>query len=323
MYEKRIFGQTQLVVSQVCLGSNQFGTALDQGQAGAILDAFVEVGGNFIDTARAYGDWIPSAPKGASERAIGAWLKGRNRSDLVIATKGGMMDLRAGDWAQRVTAQHLNQDVSESLEHLGIDTIDLYWVHVDDPSQPVARIIDALVELQNAGRIKYFGLSNWAPERISEAQACARSLEVEAPVAVQPFWGLAVPNGEAAQHQGYGPYFEDGYRGLLEQGVPIVAYGAQSRGFFAKLDSQGEAGMREDVKAMFLNSSNRQRLETLRTLAKKYNASIAALTLSYMLSQPRNVFPIIGASSPGQVHEAALAASMKMSDSDLSALRGV
>ena len=98
---------TDLRVSQLCYGTNMLGTAIDQGRANAILDKFTELGGNFFDTARSYGDWVPDGPAGASERALGAWLKGRNRAEMVIATKGGSMDFRAGDWRNRVTPEDI------------------------------------------------------------------------------------------------------------------------------------------------------------------------------------------------------------------------
>lgn len=94
MLSKVALKNTDLNVSQLCYGTNQFGTAINQKAADAILDRFALLGGNFVDTARSYGDWIPDAPKGASERTIGAWLKGKKREDFVIATKGGFFDMR-------------------------------------------------------------------------------------------------------------------------------------------------------------------------------------------------------------------------------------
>jgi aryl-alcohol dehydrogenase-like predicted oxidoreductase len=105
MLSKLTLNNSDLSVSQLCYGTNMLGTAIDQGRANAILDRFAELGGNFIDTARSYGDWIPDVPAGPSERAIGAWLKRRNRADFVIATKGGLFDMRAGDWRNRCTPE--------------------------------------------------------------------------------------------------------------------------------------------------------------------------------------------------------------------------
>src|SRR5690606_28600410 len=115
--------------SQLCLGTNQFGTALDDNSAGAILDAFAALGGNFIDTARSYGDWMPDAPRGASEQCLGRLLQQRDRAMWVVATKGCEFDYRAGDFALRVTPEHLREDLGNSLEALQTDYIDLYWLH--------------------------------------------------------------------------------------------------------------------------------------------------------------------------------------------------
>jgi aryl-alcohol dehydrogenase-like predicted oxidoreductase len=125
-----------------------FGTALDQQRTNAVLDRFAALGGNFIDTARMYGDWVPNIPLGASERAIGAWLKGRKRESIVIATKGAGFDMRARDWKPRVTPECVERDLRESLEHLGTGYLDLYWLHADDPTQPVKPLIDALAAHQ-------------------------------------------------------------------------------------------------------------------------------------------------------------------------------
>src|SRR5215469_16354795 len=101
MLSKVTVANTDLSVSRLCYGTNMLGTVIDQERADGILDRYVEVGGNFLDTARMYGDWVPDVPVGASERVIGAWLKKRDRANLVIATKGAGVDLRVGDWRNR------------------------------------------------------------------------------------------------------------------------------------------------------------------------------------------------------------------------------
>lgn len=314
-------GSTSLTVSQLCYGTNMLGTAIDQAGANALLDRFVGLGGNFIDTARSYGDWIPDAPKGASERAIGAWLKGRRREDVVIATKGGFLDLRVGDWRNRVTPEDISSDLAESLEHLGVDTVDLYWLHSDNPQAPVEPLVDALIGHQKAGRIRYFGASNWSADRILAAQAYAKSIGHAGFAAVQPFWGLAEPNAEGAAAQGYGQYYEDGLRAAHEAGLPMAPYAGQSRGFFTKL-AEGEAGLRDDLKAMYLNDANRARLKTVQALAAKHGVSINEIVLAYLTSQPLQTIPIIGASRPEQLDESVKAASLKLTPDELAQLRG-
>lgn len=322
MLKQSPLGQTELNVSALCLGTNMFGTAYDQAKSNALLDAFVAAGGNFIDTARSYGDWIPDAPKGASERAIGEWLKTQDRSKLVIATKGGFLDLRVGDWRPRVTPEDIAADIIESLEHLGIETIDLYWLHQDNPSVPVEPIIDALIAHQKEGRIRYFGASNWTPERIKAAQTYAESLGHKGFAAIQPFWGLGTPNPEGAAAAGYGFYYEDGLAQVHSDDLPMVPYSGQSRGVFAKLLNDGEEALRDDLKAMYLNDANRARLPAIKAIAEAKGVSANDVVLAYLVNQPKKTVPIIGASSVEQLQESLKAAAITLSADELTRLRG-
>ncbi len=318
MLSKVKLAKTDLSVSRLCYGTNMLGTAIDQAGANAILDKFVELGGNFIDTARSYGDWIPDALKGASERAIGAWLKGRNRADFVIATKGGFFDLRVGDYRNRVTPADINSDLAESLEHLGVDTIDLYWVHMDNAEAPVGPIIDTLIAAQQAGKIRYFGASNWTAARVLEANAYAQSKGNAGFVAVEPFWGLAKPNEEAAMAQGYQLYFEDHGGALQGSDLTVVPYCAQSRGFFSFLE---KGQVPDHLKGFYDNPANQQRFEAAKRVAERHGVSVSDVVLAYLVNQPQQTIPIFGASSPARIAESVKAASVTLSPEDLAELR--
>lgn len=311
---------TDLHVSQLCYGTNMLGTTLDQQASNRMLDRFLELGGNFIDTARSYGDWVPDAPAGASERAIGAWLRGRPREGVVIATKGGQFDLRASERRSRSDPEEITRDLMESLDHLGIDTIDLYWVHRDDPAVPVGAIVDMLIDHVAAGRIRWFGASNWTGDRIAAAQAHARSRGHPGFVALQPFWGLARPNDAAASAQGYNLHYEGRFEALHAAGLPMIPYAGQSRGFFAKLDAGGEDGLTPGLAAMYLNDVNRARLRVARTLAARHGASVNDVALAYLLCQPHRTIPIVGARMPEQLGEAVRATSLVLTDEELAAL---
>jgi aryl-alcohol dehydrogenase-like predicted oxidoreductase len=294
------------------------GWMLDQGKSNAILDTFAGLGGNFIDTARSYGDWMPDAPVGASERAVGAWLKTQKRQDFVIATKGGFFDMRVGDYRNRVTPEDISADLAQSLDHLGIDTIDLYFLHMDNPESPVEPIIDALIAQREAGRVRHFAASNWAADRITAANAYAASLGKPGFVASETFWGLAVPDAGAAAQQGYQHYYEGEYEGLHAAGLPIIAYAAQSGGYFTKLAS-GSVG--EQLAARYANPVNERRLAVAQSLAARHGVSINEIALSYLLSQPHQTVAIFGGSSPEQVIDSAKADALTLSAEELSALR--
>jgi aryl-alcohol dehydrogenase-like predicted oxidoreductase len=321
MLKQVTIANTDLSVSQLCYGTNMLGTAVDQDRANAILDKFVELGGNFLDSARMYGDWVPG-PAGASERAIGAWLKTRSRDGIVVATKGAAMDMRAGDWRNRVTPEDIEKDLGESLEHLGIATIDLYWLHADNPEAPVEPLIDALLQHQAAGRIRYFGASNWAADRVRAANAYAKSIGKQGFVAVQPFWGLALPNKEGADAQGYQLHYEGNFETLHAEGLPMIPYAGQSGGYFTKLDKGGEEALGDTLTARYDNPANAARLAAVQALAQKHGVSINEIVLAYLVNQPNQTIPIIGASRPDQIEESVKAVQVKLTTDELTQLRG-
>lgn len=319
MLGKTTLNGTDLSVSKLCYGTNMLGWMLDQGKSNAILDRFCELGGNFVDSARSYGDWMPDAPAGASERAIGAWLKTRNRADVVVATKGGFFDMRVGDYRNRCTPDDIATDLSQSLDHLGIDTIDLYFLHMDNPEAPVEPLIDALVGHQEAGRIRHFAASNWAADRITAANAYAASIGKAGFVASETFWGLAAPDVAAAAAQGYQHYYEGEYEALHAAGLPIIAYAAQSGGYFTKL---AKGDVPEQLGARYGNAVNEKRFAATRALAEKHGVSINEVVLAYLLCQPNQTIPIFGGSSVEQVEESIKAADLSLNAEELAQLRG-
>jgi aryl-alcohol dehydrogenase-like predicted oxidoreductase len=322
MFPRVTITNTDLSVSRLCYGTNTLGTAVDQGEANALIDRFVSLGGNFIDTARLYGDWVPDAPIGASERTIGAWLKGKSRADIVVATKGGARDYRSGRSRERVTPEDIAKDLGESLDHLGIDTIDIYWLHTDNPAVPVEPLIDALVEHQQAGLIRYFGASNWTADRVRGANAYARSIGRQGFVAIQPFWGLALPNEAAAAPQGYRLHYEGNHESLHAEGLPVIPYASQSGGYFAKRAAGGETALPDGLKARYDHPENARRFEAVKALSRKHGVSINRIVLAYLLSQSRQTIPIIGASKPEQIEESMKAVDVKLTADELAQLRG-
>src|SRR5690348_5111763 len=153
--------RTELDVFPICLGTGEVGTKLDRQRSFALLDAYVERGGNFLDSAHNYGDWVKDAPRSACEKMIGAWLKERgNRGQIVLATKGAHPLLDGMD-LPRGSRQDIIHDLDESLLFLQTDVIDLYWIHKDDQTRPVEEIVETLEEQVRAGKIRTYGASNF------------------------------------------------------------------------------------------------------------------------------------------------------------------
>ena len=170
----------------LALGTAPFGTGIPRNTAFAILGAFVDAGGNLVDTAAVYG-------MGVSEQTLGEWMRLRQSRDrVVISTKGGHPSLP--DWARRITEADIRADMEDSLRFLGTDHVDIYFLHRDDESKPVEDIMPILDTLVREGKTRLIGASNWTVARINEANAFARANGMAEFSVSQIFWNGAVIN---------------------------------------------------------------------------------------------------------------------------------
>lgn len=158
----------------IALGTMDFGGRISETQAREFMDAYVEIGGNFIDTARIYGDFARRI-QGGSEQVIGLWMEDRkNRDRLILGTKGAHPD-PASMQRGRLGREDILEDMQRSLDKLRTDRVDIYWLHRDDRSRPVRDILETLTELTERGFARFVGVSNWREDRIIEANACAEA----------------------------------------------------------------------------------------------------------------------------------------------------
>jgi len=291
---------TDLRVSQICLGSAEFGSTLTQKEAFNLLDAFVAEGGNFIDTAHVYSDWIPNT-KSTSEKFIGEWVrKSGMRDDVMIATKGAHPLLTSMN-VSRLSHEDIEIDVSESLEYLQADVIDLYWLHRDDVAIPVGEIIEALNEQVWLGNIRYFGCSNWTSSRIQEALIYAADKNVDGFVANQPLWSLAVADMKAIPDHTLVGMDDEGLAFHKRTQMAVIPYTAQAKGFFSKVERSGSAGLSEGDRKIYFNDVNSRRLLRVQELAKKYAVSVNDIALNYLISQPFTTIPVVGCKTVEQL----------------------
>ncbi len=315
----RMISGTELHVSPIALGTALFGATIDTPTSYALLDAFVERGGNFIDTARSYNDWIPGE-RGRSEGLIGRWmLERRNRSALVIATKGGHA---AGDGTSRLNGREIAADVDASLQRLNIERIDLYYVHRDDPSTPVATVIDALNSHMRAGTIRYIACSNWKAHRIREANDYASASGQVGFVANQPMWNAAVIDPATLPDRTLAVMDADMWRMHADSGLACVPYSSQAGGLFTKMSSSlwslryrfgnGPAG--------YPFAPNQKRHREIAAIATAKSLTIAQVTLGYLLSQPFVTVPVVGCRSLDQLHSTMSAADVRLDTADLAAI---
>jgi aryl-alcohol dehydrogenase-like predicted oxidoreductase len=286
-----------------------FGWTIDERRSFEVLDAYVEAGGNFIDTADMYGR-RGTGGAGESERIIGRWMAARgNREQLVIATKVGM----AAD-APGLSRENIRRGLEGSLERLGIERVDLYYAHRDDPDTPLEQTLGAFGELIEQGRIGYAAASNYSAERLAQAIGVGEAEGMASYVALQPHYNL-VERGE--------------YEGALaavcaRHGLACVPYFGLARGFLTgkyrpggrEIDSQRAAGVRE----AYFNDRGFAVLEALDEVAGAHATSAAAVALAWLLAQPTVLAPIASATSPEQLSELLECAELELSAAELERL---
>ncbi|HEY2767226.1 MAG TPA: aldo/keto reductase [Solirubrobacteraceae bacterium] len=302
-------GDTDLDVFPLCLGGNVFGWTLDEEGSHAVLDAYVAGGGNFIDTADIYARRGPLG-MGGSERIIGSWLAARGgRERLVIATKVGMSSERPG-----LSREAIMRGAEDSLGHLGVDCIDLYYAHQDDEQTPLQETLAAFAELIADGRVRYVAASNYSAARLAQALSLGAEREdLASYVALQPHYNLV----ERDYERELAPLCE-------RNGLACIPYFGLARGFLTgkyrrggvEVDSPRAAGVRES----YFNERGFAVVEALDEIAAAHGVAQAAVALAWLRSQPTVLAPIASATSPEQLAELMSSATLELTADELDRL---
>lgn len=284
----------------LCLGAAPFGALVDRPTAFAILDAFAAAGGTMVDTAHVYSNWLPRKERCASEKTIGRWLAANPGTKIRVQTKGGHHDPEART-IPRLGREAVLSDLHASLGNLGLDRIELYFLHRDDPTLPAAEILETVVMAQRSGLIAAYGLSNWSRARWDEALAACTRNGWPGPVASQVEWNLARRNPGSIDN-GLVRLDGDFYDWHRRNQLLLMPYSAQARGYF-DLDALGAGPARDAVLADFDNPGSRAIRDRLVQMGRDLGASPTATSLSLMLLAPFPVMPVIGPTTVQQVQD--------------------
>ncbi|GAA3655508.1 aldo/keto reductase [Nonomuraea antimicrobica] len=302
----RQIGTTDLSVFPVSLGTNVFGWTADKETSFAVLDAYVEGGGNFIDTADVYPYWATGEP--TSETIIGEWLAGRgDRDSLVLATKVGMLDGLRG-----LAPATIRTAVEDSLRRLRTDYIDLYWAHVDDPDTPLVETLAAFDALVKEGKVRYVGASNYGAGRLAEALKTSDEEGLVRYVALQQPYNLV----------------ERDYEGELRdvvagEGLSSTPYSGLARGFLTGKYRPGVDvdSPRAGKAAEYLETERGPRtLQALAKVAAEHGSAPASVALAWLAAQPTVAAPLASARNVEQLRPLMEAATLTLSDAELALL---
>ena len=294
MIPTRELGRSGLMAVPIAFGGNVFGWTADEARSFELLDAFVEGGGNLIDTADKYSSWVPGNRGGESETIIGRWLKrSRKRNRVLIATKAGM-DL-GGD-RSGLSRRHLMRSVDESLGRLGIDCIDLYQAHIDDTNTPIEETLSAYADMIRAGKIRAIGASNYSAERLTLALDTANRLGLPRFQTLQPEYNLMVRQPFEASLQAL----------CVREQISVIPYYALASGFLTgkyrqAADASGRP--RGGRVATYLNERGFRILAALDTVAAQHRTSLTAVALAWLRERASVAAPIASATSAAQLND--------------------
>jgi Predicted oxidoreductases (related to aryl-alcohol dehydrogenases) len=282
-------GTSELDVFPLALGGNVFGWTADRDASFQILDAFHAGGGNFIDTADSYSAWAPGHSGGESERIIGEWLRERRPDGVIVATKVSQHPEFPG-----LSAANVRAAAEASLERLGVESIDLYYAHFDDPETPLEETVAAFGALVRDGLVSYTAVSNYSAERIREWVRIAAELGVPAPVAVQPHYNLVHREIEG-----------DIIPAAQELGLGVFPYFSLAKGFltgkYRSTDASEYASPRAEGAVKYATAQGLQILDVLERVGDAHGVSMASAALAWLRAKPAVVAPIASASKLSQV----------------------
>ncbi|GAA3407228.1 aldo/keto reductase [Paenibacillus hodogayensis] len=290
-------------IAQLMMGTDYYKPELLD-TVGKLLDEYVELGGNAVDSAYIYGG-------GNSEETIGLWLESRgNRDKIIVLTKGAHHNANG----PRVNKQAIDEEFAVSLKRLRTDYVDLYALHRDDPNVPVGPIIEALNEHIAAGRMRAIGVSNWSHQRIQEANdyAAARGLvgfsfsspNLSLAKPNEPFWAgcISADADACAWHR--------------EKQLPLLSWSSQARGFFTGLFTP-EVRDNADLVRVFYSDDNWERYRRAEQLGKERGVSTIQIALAYVLNQPFPTSALIGPKNSAELQSCHDATSIKLTDAEL------
>ncbi len=304
-------GHTGVEVSALCLGAMYFGTRNDRASSFALLDQYVSAGGTFIDTANIYAHWVEGFQGGESETLLGEWMRERgNRDRLFLASKVGF-ELPGVERGLR--AAQIEAECEKSLRRLGVETIDLYYAHVDDRTTPQEETLEAFARLVQAGKVRFIGASNFLAWRLEQAHHISAAHGWPEYCCVQQRYTYLRPkHGASTDPQ-------------VVANDDLLDYVAARRGEFTLLAYSpllGGAYTRRDrpIPAEYAGPDTEARLAALREVAQAHEATLNQVVLAWMLHSDPVVLPVMAASTREQLSENLAALDLELTGDEMARL---
>lgn len=300
------------------MGSVFYGTVISREDAFKQMDLFFKLGGNFLDTAHVYAQWLPGGYL-ASEKTIGAWINERKLKNKIVISTKGVHPVPDKMEISRLNKKDLASDLEESLKSLNLDTIDLYFLHRDDPSVSVEEILFWLEEHKKAGRIKHYGCSNWKLNRVIEADRAASSAGYEGFVCNQIMWGIGDISWPGIKDKTLVAMDAAFYDYHLNSQKSVMAFSSSCKGYFSKKAAGSPIPV--EMERIYGTRSNAEIAVQLKELSASCGFSVAVLVSSYIMNHGFSAVPIAAFSSLKQIEESVKACDFDFPSATLEEIR--
>ncbi len=305
-------GFESLEISKLMLGSIYFGLTIPDREFFSMIDAFLDRGGSMIDTARCYANWVEGGD-GSSERAIGRYLKASGkRNHILIGTKGGNTKKGENPYRANLSQEGLTRELNESLSFLGVDYVDLYWLHRDDPRLPVEEIVERVNGFIKEGKVQMVGVSNWREERLLAANEYAASKGLRPFVMNQVQFSLARTTAERCGDHTIICMDEDREKWYNDHGISIAAFTAQAQGFFTKVMEKGVDSLKEDTRNKFYYGENIEKIAKVKRIMEETGYSATQVALGYLTHHPVQTSAILGSRNMEQLLDSLTGAEVEL-----------
>lgn len=329
-YTKVKLGNETVDAARIAMGTMNFGSTVSEELAFQMMDRYLEVGGNWYDTAHMYAAWVPDG-LGKSEITLGKWIKARGTRDKIfVSTKGGFeygeSSLYESNDIPRLEHDYIIAQCDDSLRRLQLDYVDVYFLHTDDPTKPVSDIMDFMDEIVKSGRARAIGASNWSAERVNEANIYARAHGKTEFTISQINWSVGylelhdrLPADEMTMSPAQYEYY-------MNHGMPVMGFASQARGIFSKGIAAGCSfeGMKGDMdRIRYFNDRNYRRMLKVKEICDRDGVSPAAVIVDYIADNKLPGLSIIGASSMKQLEDSLSAAEYTLPEADIEAIDNI
>jgi aryl-alcohol dehydrogenase-like predicted oxidoreductase len=285
-------GNSGASVSSICLGAMFFGSKTDRSTSHSLLDCYIDAGGSFIDTANIYAWWVPGFGGGESETVLGEWMRQRkNRSRLFLASKVGF---GYGSVKVGLTAALIKSECEKSLKRLGVETIDLYFAHVDDRTTPQEETLEALHRLVTEGKVRFLGASNFLAWRLSEAEGICRARSWPGYCCVQQRYTYLRPRpgttfgAQIAANDDLLDYCQT-------RGMSLLAYSPLLGGVYSRSD--------RSIPDQYKGTDSEARMSRLKAVARDLGKTENQVVLAWLLQTRPAAIPLAAGSTVEQLRE--------------------